>query len=119
MRSFIKLVGMAGVMAFAVQGVAWAAPDVDANAWTTVDTVTANLKKRYPATPFKDIKESVIAGVYQVSMGKNVGYVDVSGRYFMFGKLFDMQTQTDLTEQPMEAATKIDFKSLPLKDSYF
>ncbi|EXI72126.1 MAG: hypothetical protein AW10_04263 [Candidatus Accumulibacter appositus] len=30
-------------------------------------------------------------------MGQNVAYTDASGRYFVFGHLFDMQTQRDLT----------------------
>lgn len=82
-----------------------------------VRVLSENLKKRYPSTQFTNIKASAVNGLYEVTMGRNIGYVDLSGRYFFFGKLFDMQTQTDLTEQPMEAATKIDFKSLPLKDS--
>ncbi|TDR30286.1 DsbC family protein [Hydromonas duriensis] len=88
-----------------------------AEQWTAVDTVTANLQKRYPATPFKDIKNTPIAGVYQVTMGKNVGYVDESGRYFMFGHLFDMQSQTDLTAVPKDEANKLNFKDLPLEQA--
>lgn len=84
------------------------------DAWTPIDTLTGNLQKRYPATPFKDIKQSAIPGLFQVTMGKNVGYVEETGRFFLFGHLFDMQTQTDLTEQPKAAAESIDFKKLPL-----
>jgi len=82
-----------------------------------VQVLTQNLKQRYPSTQFSNIKQSAVDGLYEVTMGRNIGYTDISGRYFFFGKLFDMQTQTDLTEQPMEAATKIDFKSLPLKNA--
>lgn len=88
-----------------------------ADTWTATDTLTANLQKRYPATPFKDIKPSAIPGLFQVTMGKNIGYVEESGRYFLFGHLFDMQTQTDLTEVPKAAAETIDFEKLPLKQA--
>lgn len=85
--------------------------------WSSSDTLTVNLQKRYPATPFKDIKPSAIPGLFQVTMGKNVGYVEESGRYFLFGHLFDMQTQTDLTEVPKAAAELLDFSKLPLKQA--
>jgi thiol:disulfide interchange protein DsbC len=85
--------------------------------WTKSDEVTANLQKRYPATTFKNIRESAVPGIFEVTMGKNIGYVDPTGRYFFFGKLFDMQTQTDLTEQPRAAANKVDFDKLPFKNA--
>lgn len=59
--------------------------------------VMATLKKRYPATAFTDVSKSPVKGLYEVVMGTNVAYVDKSGRHFLFGHLFDMQTQTDLT----------------------
>lgn len=85
--------------------------------WTAIDTVSANLLKRYPSTTFKNIKESQVKGIYEVTMGKNIGYVEETGRYFFFGKLFDMQTQTDLTESPRNEANKVDFDKLPLGDA--
>ncbi|MFX6895484.1 DsbC family protein, partial [Acinetobacter baumannii] len=39
-------------------------------------------------------------GIYEVVMGRNVAYTDKDGRYFIFGNLFDMKTQTDLTTTP-------------------
>jgi thiol:disulfide interchange protein DsbC len=47
-------------------------------------------------------------------MGTNVAYVDASGRYFLFGRLFDMQTQRDLTAERQERLSAIDFSTLPL-----
>lgn len=81
--------------------------------------VLANLKQKYPSTVIKSVNATNLPGIYEVVMGKNVAYVEESGRYFLFGHLFDMQTQTDLTEGKImaEQVAKMDFKSLPLKDA--
>ena len=81
--------------------------------------VLANLKQKYPSTVIKSVASTNLPGIYEVVMGKNVAYVEESGRYFIFGHLFDMQTQTDLTEGKVmaEQGPKMDFKSLPLEDA--
>lgn len=47
----------------------------------------------------EDIKDSPLAGVYEVSVGSNVAYVTADGRYLMQGELYDLQTNQNLTEQ--------------------
>lgn len=81
--------------------------------------VMATLKQKYPSTVIKSVSSTNLPGVYEVVMGKNVAYVEESGRYFLFGHMFDMQTQTDLTEGKImaEQVAKTDFKALPLKDA--
>lgn len=81
--------------------------------------VMANLKQKYPSTVIKSVSLTNLPGIYEVVMGKNVAYVEESGRYFIFGHLFDMQTQTDLTEGKAagENTVRVDFKNLPLKDA--
>lgn len=81
--------------------------------------VMATLKQKYPSTVIKSVSSTNLPGVYEVVMGKNVAYVEESGRYFVFGHMFDMQTQTDLTEGKImaEQVAKVDFKKLPLKDA--
>lgn len=81
--------------------------------------VLATLKQKYPKTVIKSVTETNLPGIYEVVMGKNVAYVEESGRYFLFGHLFDMNTQTDLTEGKVlsENTARIDFEKLPLKDA--
>src|SRR6266404_9837864 len=55
------------------------------------------LKELYPATRFTSVTGTPIDGVYEVVMGQNVAYVGGDGRHFLFGHLFDMRTQKDLT----------------------
>lgn len=62
-------------------------------------SVVEKFKTMYPKTTFKEIRKSQVSGLYEVVMGENIAYTDESGRYFIFGHLFDMQQQVDLTAQ--------------------
>jgi len=82
------------------------------------------LKELYPATRFTSVTGTPIDGVYEVVMGQNVAYVGGDGWHFLFGHLFDMRTQQDLTaakftqgeESPGEAR-QVNFAALPLRDA--
>jgi len=81
----------------------------------------------YPATPWSSVNRTPIAGVYEAVMGTNVAYVASDGRHFLFGHLFDMQTQTDLTAPKLvgserrqdgaDAPRTVSFATLPLDDA--
>ncbi len=81
------------------------------------------LRKRYPATQFDRITPAHVDGLFEVVMGKNIAYTDVTGRYFVFGHLFDMDTRTDLTQAALggvsaaDAKKTLDWSSLPLADA--
>lgn len=71
----------------------------------------------YPSTNFGDVHQSAIEGLFEVEMGKNIGYTNAEGRYFLFGHIFDMQTQHDLTQQRLDALNTVNFSELPLNDA--
>jgi hypothetical protein len=50
-------------------------------------------------------------------MGANLAYVDQSGQYFLFGHLYDMKSQRDLTAERKDTLARIDFDALPLADA--
>jgi len=79
--------------------------------------VLANLQKKYPRTQIRSVSRSEIKGVYEVVMGRNVAYTDKSGRYLLFGHLYDMEKQKDLTQPLKEDMSRIDFSSLPIADA--
>ena len=91
----------------------WAADRPD----DPVARIEATLKTNYPATEFRDILATPLSGIYEVTMGRNVAYVGADARHFLFGHLYDMQTQRDLTAERLEQARRIDFASLPLGDA--
>lgn len=75
------------------------------------------LQALYPSTRFGAVNPTPWPGVYEVVMGANLAYVDASGQYFLFGHLYDMKLQRDLTAERKEALARIDFEVLPLLDA--
>lgn len=75
-------------------------------AFADVKTVESTLHKLYPNTTFSSVKATPMASIYEVTMGDNIAYVQENGRYFIFGALYDMQEQKDLTEMSRSAVTQ-------------
>jgi thiol:disulfide interchange protein DsbC len=98
-------------------------PSETANSATLVQPVQSledfnlKIKTLYPSTRFDSVARTPVPNLYEVVIGKSIAYIDASGKYFMFGHLYDMQTQTDMTALRMEAITRVDFASLPLGDA--
>jgi thiol:disulfide interchange protein DsbC len=75
------------------------------------------LQSLYPSTRISAVHPTTWPGVFEVAMGANLAYVDATGRYFLFGHLYDMRQQRDLTAERKDAMARIDFGSLPLADA--
>ena len=67
------------------------------------------LKSLYPATRFGTVSPTPWLGVFEVAMGNNIAYVDETGQFFLFGHLYDMKGQRDLTADRKDTLTRIDF----------
>jgi len=80
-------------------------------------SIAERLQALYPATRFGAVNTTPWPGVYEVVMGANLAYVDASGQYFLFGHLYDMQTQRDLTVERKDTLARVDFAALPLADA--
>lgn len=79
-----------------------------------VQAIDQKIRAMYPNTTFRAIRPSVVSGLYEVVMGQNTAYTDSNGRYFVFGRLFDMKEQVDLTAQhqkDQQANLRVDYPS--------
>jgi len=83
----------------------------------TPGAMTERLQALYPATRFGAVNATPWPGVFEVVMGANLAYVDQTGQYFLFGHLYDMKAQRDLTAERKDSLARIDFSSLPLADA--
>lgn len=83
----------------------------------TTDAIKSALQARYPATTFTEVKPSPIHGLYEVIMGRNIAYTDSVGKYMMFGHLYDMKAQKDLTADELNSINKIDVAKLPIENA--
>lgn len=79
--------------------------------------LAARLQTLYPSTRFGEIRATPLPGVFEVAMGVNLAYVDASGQFFLFGHLYDMNAQRDLTAERKDTLARIDFSALPLSDA--
>lgn len=86
---------------------------LSASAFANVELAEKNFKQKYPNTTITSIEETPIDGIYEVVLGKNIGYTDITGEYFLFGNLVRMSDQTDLTSIKREELNKVNFNDLP------
>lgn len=95
-----QIAGVAGGSATKPQGLA------------ELEAVAAGLRAQHPGTRIDSVQFSPIAGLYEVVMGRNVAYMDASGRYALFGHVWDMQTRRDLTADRKALLDRIDVKAM-------
>ncbi len=76
-------------------------------------------RQALPNTAIREIHpEPRFPGVYEILLGDKLVYGDATGRYLMFGHLYDVRTQQDLTQQRLDAIAavrRIPWEALPLE----
>lgn len=72
------------------------------------------LQKRLPSTKIMEVNETPMPGIYEVVLGKNVVFTNAEGRYFLFGHMFDIQEQRDMTAEKKESLRKVSWSSIDL-----
>lgn len=82
-----------------------------------VHEVEARLKQLYPKTAFNSVKATPMTSIYEVTMGDNIAYVQENGRYFIFGALYDMEAQKDLTASSRAVLQQAEYADLPFRNA--
>ncbi len=77
------------------------------------EEVKTRLLERYPATRVDAVNLTPIPGLFEVAMGRKIVYVDATGQYFLFGRIFDLPGNRDLTEDRLRAIAKVDVTQIP------
>lgn len=94
------------------------AASLGAYASTPSEDLTATLAQKYPATHVDEIRPSNMEGVFEVVMGKNIAYTDAKADYLLFGHMYDMKTQKDITAERLATLNKVSWNDLPLKNAF-
>ena len=83
-------------------------------------TIRKNLAERLPNLPrIEEVSKTPMPGLYEVRVNQSdIFYTDAEGNYLLQGQLIDTRNRSNLTEERIEKLSAIDFKSLPLKDSF-
>ncbi|MFT4020919.1 MAG: DsbC family protein [Acinetobacter sp.] len=86
-------------------------------AQANIATVQQNLKKNFPDISVASVQTTPVKDIYEVYMDGQIVYTNDDARYFFIGNLLDMQNKVSLTAQRQQELTKIDVKTLPLKQA--
>ncbi len=78
----------------------------EASSDPAIEKIRAVLAKRLGDINLDNIEASPVPGLYEVLIGARLYYVSADGRYFIQGKMNDLETGKDLTEEKVSAARK-------------
>jgi thiol:disulfide interchange protein DsbC len=78
-------------------------------------SVRQAMQKKYPGIQVESVSKSPIAGLYEVFAGGEVLYADENVNYLIVrGRLIDVASKSDLTEDRLRVLTAVKFDQLPL-----
>lgn len=104
MTNPFRLSLLAAITALPVAGSAQGSADADA--------LANRLRSLYPGKRIDAVQPSPVPGLFEVVMGGNLAYVEPGGRYFVFGNVWDMRAQRDLTAERRASVDRIDTSAL-------
>lgn len=91
-----------------------ATPALTAAQQADMQKMLAKLRQLQPGTQFDSVAPAPnMPGLYEVTMGRNIVYVEPTGRFWLMGHIMDMRTLQDLTADRMAELDKVDFAKLP------
>lgn len=101
------------LLAISIAAAMSAAGAADTNAGT--DTLRKTLTERMPGMQIGAIAKLPQADLYEVVVnGINIFYTDAKGEVGFFGRMVDLKTRKNITEQRAQEVSRVDFSALPL-----
>lgn len=83
----------------------------------TPDALIKKLETRLGAGQIEAVGKSPYADLYEVRTKTDILYTDKTGKYIISGRVIDVDSGANLTEERLNQINKIDFKTLPLEDA--
>lgn len=83
---------------------------------TAEQKIRTILAERLPQLSVDNVAKSPLPGLYEVTFGARVIYVDASGRYLMSGDMLDLHTGTSVTEERTRGLKAARLSSMDEKD---
>ena len=68
--------------------------------------IKRSMAKSMPSVKIDSVKPSEVKGLYEVIVGANIFYVSGDGKYLLQGRLVDVATRKDLTEEKLSNTRK-------------
>ncbi len=100
-----------------VASIAFAASALAAVTPAETAQIKARLQLVAPGIKVDAISRVGQSGLFEVTSGRNVLYVDSTMHYVLEGSLVDIDSKVNLTEQRTAELNKINFSSLPVRDA--
>ncbi len=81
-------------------------------------SVETMIQQRFREYLGVDVKKDAIvqtpySGLYEVRIGNNLVYTDKQAQYLFVGRIMDLQTKKDYTDEKLRKITIVDFSDLP------
>ena len=80
-------------------------------------SLKAKLNEMYPSANISTISRTPVEGIYELVAGRNLMYTDKNGKYFIFGSIYDMTAQHDVSADRRAEINLVDIASLPIADA--
>lgn len=85
-----------------------------ANSNNVANVINNKLKVALPDLKVDTINQSEVPGVYEVTSGHKVFYVDSTGQYAFLGNLVDLVTKRSVTQKRVDSLSVVNWGQLPL-----
>lgn len=81
------------------------------------DVLIHKLETRLGTGEIESVGKSPVADLYEVRTKTDLLYTDKSGKFLISGRLIDVESGVNLTQERLNEINKIDFKTLPFEDA--
>lgn len=87
------------------------------SSYASVETVSLQLKQKYPNLKIENIQKTPTQGLYSATLENKIIYVDESAENIFVGSMIRLKDQRNLTKDLVLQQQRIDWNKLPLQNA--